>query len=62
MLLKNRVYQHGGSSVGRRSCAEQSGGLDNLKAAAGRMGVSKGLLYDGFFFAVVRHNIKFYIR
>ena len=29
-----------------------------IKAAAGRMGVSKGLLYDGFFsFAVVRQLI-----
>ena len=29
--------------------AKESGGLDFLKAATGFMGVSKGLLYDGFF-------------
>jgi len=58
---------HGGSlrgppippASGRRQYEGiENGGLDFLKAAAGNMGVSKWLLYDGFFsFAVVRQHI-----
>jgi len=59
MLLKNRAYQHGGSLRGppilRR--AKRSGGLDFSKPPQSRLGVSNGLLYDGFFsFAVVRQQ------
>jgi hypothetical protein len=61
MLLKNRVYQHGGSLRGppilRRT--KESGGLDNSKPPLVVWAWQKGCCTTAFFFAVVRHNIKF---
>ncbi len=46
-------------SVGRRSCAGQrKAAVHFSKPPQSRLGVLKGLLYDGFFsFAVVRQHI-----
>lgn len=63
--MSKQSLLHGGSLLkpplpskqGRHSLGIRNGGLDFVKAAAGRMGVSKGLLYDGFFFLVVARQL-----
>ena len=57
-IMSKRSLLHGGSlrgppippASGRRQYeGKENGGLDFVKAAADCMGVSKELLYDGFF-------------